>query len=329
MKAIVRGASGSPELCDVDVPVPTENELLVRVHASSLNDYDLFTLGRPPLPFRVVGSLLRAVSASASPRVRIGGSDVAGTVVRVGSRVERFRPGDAVFGDVSSFGFGGFGAFAEYVCAPESALLSKPAGMTFAQAAALPQAGALAMQGLLASGPLRPGQKILINGAGGGVGTIGVQVAKLQGVEMTGVDRASKLEMMRSIGFDHVINYEQEDFTKSGKRYDLILDTKTNRSLFAYLRVLTPGGTYVTVGGGTTTLFQFLIFSELMRLFTDKKIFVIKLKQNAHLADLKQLFEAGHLAPVIDGPYKLSDWQNAFRHFSTSNHEGKVILTMV
>jgi NADPH:quinone reductase-like Zn-dependent oxidoreductase len=188
MKAIVRGASGSPELRDVDVPVPTENEVLVGVHASSLNDYDLFILGRPPLPFRVVGVFLRAVSASTPPRVRIGGSDVAGSVVAVGSRVERFRPGDAVFGDVSSFGFGGFGAFAEYVCAPESALLPKPVRMTFEQAAALPQAGALAMQCLQASGPLQPGQKILINDAGGGVGTIGVQVAKLQGVEVTGVD---------------------------------------------------------------------------------------------------------------------------------------------
>ena len=328
MKAIVRGASGSPELRDVDVPVPTENEVLVRVHASSLNEYDLFILSPPPLPFRVVGSLLRTVSSSVPPRVRIGGSDVAGSVVAVGSRVERFRPGDAVFGDLSSFGFGGFGAFAEYVCAPESSLLPKPAHMAFQQAAALPQAGALAMQGLLAGGPLQPGQRILINGAGGGVGTIGVQVAKLQGVEVTGVDRASKLEMMRSIGFDHVIDYEQEDFTKSGACYHLILDTKTNRSLFAYLRVLTPGGTYVTVGGETTTLFHLLIFGGLIRLLTGKKVVVIKLKQNAHLADLKEFFEAGHLAPVIDGPYKLSDWQNAFRHFSTANHQGKVILTV-
>jgi NADPH:quinone reductase-like Zn-dependent oxidoreductase len=329
MKAIVRGASGSPELRDVDVPVPTENEVLVRVHASSLNDYDLFILGRPPLPFRVVGSLLRAVSASAPSRVRIGGSDVAGSVVAVGSRIERFSPGDAVFGDVSSFGFKGFGAFAEYVCAPESALLPMPACMTFEQAAALPQAGALAMQGLLASGPLQPGRKILINGAGGGVGTISVQVAKLQGAEVTGVDRASKFQMMRSIGFDYVIDYEQQDFTRCRERYDLILDTKANRSLFAYMRVLKPGGTYVTVGGETTTLFQFLIFGGLIRLLAGKKIVVIKLKQNAHLVDLKEFFEAGHLVPVIDGPYKLSEWHEAFHHFSAANHEGKVILTMV
>lgn len=155
-----------------------------------------------------------------------------------------------------------------------------------------------------------------------------MQVAKLRGAEVTGVDRASKLEMMRGIGFDHVIDYQQEDFTKIGKCYDLILDTKTNRSLFAYLRALTPGGTYVTVGGETASLIQFLIVGGLMRLLTGKKIVVIKLKQNAHLDELKDCFEAGHLAPVIDGPYTLSDWQEAFRHFSTANHEGKVILTV-
>jgi len=146
---------------------------------------------------------------------------------------------------------------------------------------------------------------------------------------VTGVDRASKLEMMRSIGFDHVINYEQEDFTKSGKRYNLILDTKTSRSVFAYLRVLRPGGTYVTIGGETATLLPFVFFGGLMRLLTGKKIVVIKLKQNAYLADLKECFEAGRLAPVIDGPYKLGEWQEAFHHFSAANHKGKVILTVV
>jgi NADPH:quinone reductase-like Zn-dependent oxidoreductase len=201
--------------------------------------------------------------------------------------------------------------------------------MTFEQAAALPQAGVLAMQGLLANGPLRPGQKILINGAGGGVGTIGVQVAKAQGVEVTGVDRASKLEMMRSLGFDHVIDYEQEDFTKSGKRYDLIVDTKTNRSPFEYARALNPHGTYATVGGVTAKLLQVLIVGWWIRLTTGKRVVLIGLKQNKHLAELSERFEAGHLVPVIDGPYKLSDWREAFRHFLAANHEGKVILQLV
>jgi NADPH:quinone reductase-like Zn-dependent oxidoreductase len=330
MKALVRNESGSPDLFDVrdvDAPVPKEHEVLVRVHASSINDYDLFILN-PSLPFRLVMSLVRTVYAGAQPRVPIPGCDIAGSVVAVGRRVERFRPGDAVYGDVSRIGFGGFGGFAEYVCAPEQALAPKPARMTFEQAAALPQAGVLAVQGLLANGPLQPGQKILINGAGGGVGTIGVQVAKSQGVEVTGVDRASKLDMMRSIGFDHVIDYEKEDFTKSGKRYDLILDTKTNRSPFAYLRALTPSGTYATVGGVTARLLQFLIFGWCVRRTSNKKLVVIALKQNKHLAYLSECCEAGQLVPVIDGPYKLSDAREAFRHFGTAEHKGKVIITM-
>src|SRR5687768_4425933 len=184
-----------------------------------------------------------------TPPKPILGSDVSGRVVGLGSDVRRFRVGDAVYGDLSRIGPHGWGGFAEYVCARERALVLKPARMTFEQAAALPQAGQLAVQGLAANGPLKPGQKILINGAGGGVGTIGVQLAKAQAVEVTGVDRASKHEMMRSVGFDHVIDYEKEDFTRTGRRYDLILDTKTNRSPFEYARALTPKGTYATVGG--------------------------------------------------------------------------------
>jgi NADPH:quinone reductase-like Zn-dependent oxidoreductase len=249
-------------------------------------------------------------------------------VAAVGGRVTRFRPGDAVYGDLSRMGWGGFGAFAEYVCASEDALAFKPARMTFEQAAALPQAGVLAAQGLLVNGSLHAGQKILINGAGGGVGTIGVQLAKAQDVEVTGVDRASKLEMMRSIGFDYVIDFEKEDFTTSGKRYDLILDTKTNRSAFQYLRALTPNGTYATVGGDTARLFLFMIASWWIRRTTSKKLVVIALKQNKYLAYLSERFEAGRLVPVIDGPYKLRDAPNAFRHFAAANHKGKVIITM-
>jgi NADPH:quinone reductase-like Zn-dependent oxidoreductase len=333
MKALVRDGYGSPDVLDVrdiDVPVPKENEVLVRVHAASINDWDFRLLDRPPLPFRLIGSLVRAVSAGAPPPVKILGCDIAGTVAAVGSsRVARFRPGDPVYGDLSRFGPGGWGGFAEYVCAPEHALVLKPARMTFEQAAALPQAGVLAMQGLLANGPLRAGQKILINGAGGGVGTIGVQLAKLQEVEVTGVDRAPKLEMMRNIGFDHVIDYEKEDFTKSGKRYDLILDTKINRSPFGYVRALNLSGTYAAVGGLTARALQVVVFGWWIRRTTGKKVVLITLKQNKHLADLNERFEAGQLVPVIDGPYRLSDARDAFRHFAAANHKGKVVITMV
>jgi NADPH:quinone reductase-like Zn-dependent oxidoreductase len=180
--------------------------------------------------------------------------------------------GDEVYGDLSRFGSGGWGGFAEYVCAPEAAFVRKPPRMTFEQAAALPQAGQLAVQGLFAAGPLRPGRKILINGAGGGVGTIAVQLAKSQDVEVTGVDSGVKFEMMRAIGFDHVIDYRKEDFTRNGRRYDLILDTKTTRSPFAYLRPLAPGGTYATVGGDLSRLLQFVIFGWGIRRATNKTV---------------------------------------------------------
>jgi NADPH:quinone reductase-like Zn-dependent oxidoreductase len=328
MKAVVRGANGSPEVVDVDVPVPNEREVLIRVRAASVNDFDFFIM-RPPLPIRIVGSIARTI-AGAPPRPRIPGCDVAGTVESVGPGVQKFRPGDPVFGDLSggARGFGGFGGFAEYVCAAEDALLAKPPHLTFEQAAALPQAGALAMQGLLARGPLQPGWKILINGAGGGVGTIGVQVAKLHGAFVTGVDRASKLEMMRSIGFDHVIDFEREDFTRSGKTYDLIVDTKTNRSAVAYLRALAPGGVYATVGGQNGRLVSLLLVGLCLRPVLKKKLVLIGLSPNRHLAYLAERAEAGQLVPVIDGSYTLRAAPDAMRYFMSGQHKGKVILTV-
>jgi len=200
--------------------------------------------------------------------------------------------------------------------------------MTFEQAAALPQAGQLAVQGLFAAGPLRAGRTILINGAGGGVGTIAVQLAKLHDVEVTGVDRASKHGMMRGIGFDHVVDYEKEDFTTSGRRYDLVLDTKTNRPPSAYARALHPGGTYATVGGENRRLLQVAAFGWLARLTAGRTVRLVILKQNRDLPYLNERFEAGQLVPVIDGPYDLSDAREAFRHFGAGSHKGKVVITM-
>src|SRR5688572_12971102 len=234
MKALVRDAYGPPdvlEVRDVKTPVPKEQEVLVRVYAASINDWDWGLLQSPTLPIPGI------------PPKPILGSDISGRVAAVGSAAGRFKPGDDVYGDLSRFGSGGWGGFAEYVCAPEGALIAKPAGMTFGQAAALPQAGQLAVQGLFAGGPLRSGQRILINGAGGGVGTIAVQLAKSQDVDVTGVDRTAKHAMMRRIGFDHVIDYETVDFTDTGKQYDLIIDTKTDRSPLHYARALASGGT--------------------------------------------------------------------------------------
>lgn len=200
--------------------------------------------------------------------------------------------------------------------------------MTFEQAAAIPQAGMLALQGLLERGPLRPGQTILINGAGGGVGTFAIQLAKLHKVEVTGVDSAAKLDMLRSMGFDHVIDYEKEDFTRSGKCYDLILDAKTNRSPFDYARALNPKGTYATVGGAIPRLLQVLILGPWIRRMTKKNLLLVGLKPNKDLAYLNELFEAGNLVPVIDGPYKFSEARQAFGLFGAANHKGKIVITM-
>lgn len=318
MKALLYDKYGSTEgleIGEIERPTPKKNEVLVRVHAVSVNDWDLgLVYGRGVN--RMIGGLF-------GPK-KIIGSDVAGRVVSVGSEVTRFRPGDAVFGDLCRSGFGGF---AEYVCGRESALALKPERMTFEQAAAIPQAGTLAYQGLFAGGPLKPGQKVLINGAGGGVGTFAVQIAKVRDVEVTGVDSAEKLDMMRSIGFDHVIDYRAEDFTKSGKRYDLILDTKTNRSLFDYVRALNPGGTYATLGG-TSNLAQVGLLGPWIGRLIKKRVFLVMLKPNKGLPYLCELFEAGMLLPVIDGPYRFSNAREAIRHFEAARHRGKIVITI-
>lgn len=320
MKALIRDRYGLPdvlEVREVERPVPQAGEVLLRVHAASINDWDWGLLQEPTLPF------LRW------PPKPILGSDVAGRVVALGSGARRFRVGDDVYGDLSRMGPHGWGGFAEYVCARERSLVPKPAGMTFVQAAALPQAGQLAVQGLFAAGPLRPGQNILINGAGGGVGTIGVQLAKPHGVEVTGVDSAVKLETMRSIGFDHVIDYRKEDFTKNGKRYDLIVDTRTTRTASEYARSLKPGGTYATVGGPEMkALFRIPVAGWRMRFVSDKRLRLIGLRPNRDLPYLNEQFEAGHLVPVIDGPYTLYQGVDAFRHFGAGNHQGKIVITM-
>lgn len=240
MKAIVFTEYGSPdvlELREVEKPTPKDDEVLVRVHAASVNDWDVGALRGTPFVNRVLFGLLK-------PKKRILGSDIAGRIEAVGKDVLQFQPGDEVFGDLS----GDWGGFAEYVCARENALVLKPASMTFEQAAAIPQAALLALQGLRDKGHIQPGQRLLLNGAGGGVGTFAIQIARLYGAEVAAVDSGEKLDMLRSLGAAHVIDYTRDDFTKAGPRYDLILDVKTNRSMFAYASALRPDGTYVTVG---------------------------------------------------------------------------------
>jgi NADPH:quinone reductase-like Zn-dependent oxidoreductase len=222
----------------------------------------------------------------------------------------------------------GFGAFAEYVRAPERCLVRKPAGMTFEQAAAIPQAGMLAIQGLIDVSHLQSGQTLLVNGAGGGVGTCALQIARLYGVAVTAVDKPGKLDALRAMGAAHVVDYLREDFTRLGRRYDLILDTKTNRSPHAYARALSRGGTYVTVGGDIPRLLQVVVERPLIRVVSGKHVRVVVLKPNKDLPRMNELFESGRLQPVIDSVYPLAALPDALRRFGTGEHTGKVIVTM-
>ncbi|MDJ0591244.1 MAG: NAD(P)-dependent alcohol dehydrogenase [Pleurocapsa sp. MO_226.B13] len=322
MKAIVLTKYGSPDdlkLQEVEKPTPQDDEVLIKVKATSINDWDWCIVRGKPFYIRLLCGFLK-------PEVQILGVDIAGEVVAVGKNVSQFKPGDRVYGDLSESGFGGF---AEYVRAPITALSLMPKSISYIEAAAIPHAAMLALQGLRDLGKIQPGQKLLINGAGGGVGTLGVQIAKAIGVEnITGVDRSNKLEMMRSLGFERTIDYQQEDFTQKERDYDLILDPKTNRSIFRYLPVLKPNGAYVTVGGETPQLLQALFLSPLIRSFYKKNVSILALKPNQDLDYINELFEAGQIKPVIDGIYKLNHTAKAIQHFGEGKHQGKVIITV-
>lgn len=317
MRAIIYHKYGTPDVLkleEVEKPVPGDDEILIKVYAVSINDWDQGLLNGDFIN-RMLNGLMK-------PKRKILGSDIAGRIEAVGKNVTLFKPGDEVYGDLS----GRWGGFAEYVCASENALALKPPTMSFAQAAAIPQAAMLAVQGLIDKGKIKEGQKLLINGAGGGVGTFGIQIAKLYGVEVTGVDSTGKLDMLRSMGFDHVIDYTKEDFTKNGKHYDLILDVKTNRSMFSYARALSPNGVYVTVGGSISRLLQALLLAPLIRMIYKKYIRIVALKTNKDLAYMNKLFESGKVKPMIDGPYKLDEVPASFRLFGKGEHKGKVVI---
>ncbi len=322
MKAIVYEQYGSPdflELKEVEKPTPNENEVLIKVHAASINSWDWELLQGIPFVNRLMAGLLKPT------RIQILGCDIAGRIEAVGKNVTQFQPGDEVFGDLSRCGWGGF---AEYVCARDNAIVLKPSGMTFEQAAALPQASLLALQGLRDKGLIHSGQKILINGSSGGVGTFALQIAKLYDTDITGVCSTQKLEMVRSMGADHVIDYTQDDFTQNGKRYDLILDIKGAHSIFDYQRALTPNGIYVMVGGSTTLVNQLLFLGPWISLFGNKKMGLLLHKANKGLAFMTELFETGKVIPVIDRCYPLSETAEAMRYFGEGNAKGKVIISI-
>ncbi len=322
MRAIVCNKYGSPdvlELKEVAKPVPKEDEALVKVHATSLNAADFETL-RGMWSARFGGPL--------RPQHKILGTDLAGPVEAVGINVKQFQPGDEVWGDLS-FPYG-FGAFAEYVCVSENALALKPASMTFEEAATYPQAAIIALQSLRDKGQIQPGQKVLINGAGGGLGTFAVQIAKYYGAEVTGVDSANKLDMLRSIGADHVVDYTQEDYTKSGQRYDLIFDVVAHRSVFDYRRALKPGGIFMIVGGSLASFLQVVFIGSLISRRGDKKLGINVYEPNNRedLAFLAELFEAGKVVPIIDRRFPLSEVPEALRYLEGGHALGKVVITV-
>lgn len=322
MRAWVYGeytGAAALRLEEVPTPVPGPAEVLVKLKAVAVNDWD-HALLTGEITNRLMNGWFRP------KKVRTVGSDVAGEVVAVGASVSRLTPGDAVYGDLC---MSRFGAFAEYVCAPESVLFPKPATMSFEQAAAIPQAGMLAVQGLLDSGRLEAGQKLLLNGAGGGVGTFAIQIARqFEDVEITCVDKYAKLDLLTQLGADHVVDYEREDFTRRAVQYDLVLDAKTNRSASDYLRVLNPDGSYVTVGGRSTSLLKLFIASRVPGNSNDGRLRIVALKPNKDLAYMEQLFETGAMRPVIDGPWRFDDVPEAMAHFARGDHLGKIVITM-
>jgi NADPH:quinone reductase-like Zn-dependent oxidoreductase len=320
MKAIVYTQYGPPEalqLKDVAKPTPKDDEVLIKVRAVSVNRSDWEGLTGKPLYARI-GGLLR-------PRRQILGSDIAGRVEMAGRNIRRFQPGDEVFGDMLPR----LGGFAEYVCARESALALKPASMTFEEVAAIPQAAVIALQGIRDKGQVQPGQKVLVNGAGGGAGTFAVQLAKIYGAEVTGVDNTGKLDFMRSLGADHVIDHTQEDFTKNGKQYDLILDIVAHRSVFAYKRALRSNGSYFLTGGSVATILQILLLGPWISMIESKKMRVLAVRPNLKdMVYITELHEAGKVVPVIDRRYPLSEVPEALQYLGEGRVKGKVIISV-
>lgn len=322
MKAMVYHTYGSPDVLaleEVQKPTPRDTEVLVRVHAAGVNAGDWHLLRGSPFPVRLMAGLRK-------PKQTILGSDVAGRVEAVGARVTRLRPGDEVFGALSG---SGFGAFAEYVCASEEALALKPASLSFEEAAGVPLAALTALQGLRDVGQIQPGHKVLVNGASGGVGSFAVQIARALGAEVTGVCSTSKVAMVRALGADHVIDYRQEDFTRTGRQYDLILDAAAYRPLADHRRALAPTGTYVLVGGSVIRLFQTMLLGSLRSRKGGQqyKTFILQSKL-ANLQYIKELVEAGKLRPMIERCYPLAQLPDALRHLEAGQAKGKAVIVL-
>ena len=319
MKAIVYTKYGSPDvlqLKDVEKPTPKDDEVLIKVYAASVNAYDWHFLTADIFLIRFMsGGLLK-------PKNTRLGADIAGRVEVVGRNVKQFKPGDEVFGMTH-------GSFAEYACASENAVGLKPSNLSFEEAAAVPMAAITALQGLRDIGKIQPGQKVLINGASGGVGTFAVQIAKYFSSEVTAVCSTRNLDQARSIGADHIIDYTKENFTQSGKKYDLILAANGYHPLSAYKRALTPKGIYVMAGGSMAQIFQAMLLGTLMSETRGRKMTGVSTKRSQKdLAFLKDILESGKVVPVIDKRYTLSETAEALRYLGEGHARGKVVITI-
>jgi len=318
MKAIVYTGYGPPEvlhLSQVEKPVPKDDEVLIQVQTASINGADREGLIGQPLYARI-GGLRR-------PGNPILGSDIAGIVVAAGKDIKEFAPGDEVFGEIPGY----HGGFAEYACAPERTLMLKPTGLSFEEAAAIPQAGTIALRGIRTEGQVQPRQHALINGAGGSTGSFAVQLARMAGAEVTGVDHTDKLDFIRSLGADLVIDYTRQDFTKMGVQYDLILDVIAHRSAFSYGRALKPNGTVFVVGGSVATLFQIVLLGPWIKKKTGKNIRLLMVPQNREdLMAITELCVDGKVRPAIDRVHPLSEVPEAMRYVASGAAKGKVVI---
>ena len=323
MKAIVYTRYGLPDVLqiqEVEKPAPKDDEALVKVHAASVNAYNWRQLNANPFLVRLIGrGLLKHEHTKLD-------ADIAGRVEAVGGNVKQLQPGDDVCGDTAACDNGGF---AEYVCASENALALKPANLSFEEAAAVPMAAIAALQGLRDNGQIQPAQKVLINGASGGVGTFAVQIAKYFGADVTAVCGTGNMDMVRSLGADHVIDYTKEDFTQNSQRYDLILAVSGYHPISAYKRALTPKGIYVMAGGSLTQIFQAMLLGSWMFRTGGKKMGRVSAKPNQKdLVFMRELLEAGKVVPVIDRRYSLSETAAAFRHLGEGHARGKIVITL-
>ena len=322
MKAIVTTKYGSPEVLrleEVEKPTPKDNEVLIKIHAAAITAGDVIVLKGEPFVTRFATGLQK-------PKNTIPGKEVAGRVEAIGRNVTQFQPGDEVFGDLS---VASWGAFAEYVAVPESAIALKPTNLTFEEAAAVPESAVVALQGLRDKGKIQSGQKVLINGASGGVGLYAVQIAKAFGAEVTAVCSTRNIELVRSLGADHVIDYTQEDFTQNGQQYDLILAANGYHPISDYKRALSPEGIYVATGGTMTQSLQATMIGPFISMAGRQKMGGMLVKPNKNdLVFIKELIEANKVKPVIDRRYSLSEVADAFHYMGKGRAQGKVVISV-